>query len=37
MTQQILRDPHNFDFLTLADPFAERELERGLPPPRSAA
>ncbi len=30
MAQQILRDPYNFDFLTLADPFAERELERGL-------
>jgi predicted nuclease of restriction endonuclease-like (RecB) superfamily len=27
MAQQILRDPYNFDFLTLADPFAERELE----------
>ena len=30
MAQQILRDPYNFDFLTLTDPFAERELERGL-------
>lgn len=30
MAQQILRDPYNFDFLTLADPFAERALERGL-------
>jgi predicted nuclease of restriction endonuclease-like (RecB) superfamily len=30
MAQQILRDPYNFDSLTLADPFAERELERGL-------
>ena len=30
MAQQILRDPYNFDFLTLADPLAERELERGL-------
>ena len=27
---QILRDPYNFDFLTLSDPFAERELEKGL-------
>jgi predicted nuclease of restriction endonuclease-like (RecB) superfamily len=30
MAQQMLRDPYNFDFLTLTDPFAERELERGL-------
>jgi predicted nuclease of restriction endonuclease-like (RecB) superfamily len=30
MAQQILRDPYKFDLLTLADPFAERELERGL-------
>ena len=30
MAQQILRDPYNFDFLTLTDPFAERDLERGL-------
>jgi predicted nuclease of restriction endonuclease-like (RecB) superfamily len=30
MAQQILRDRYNFDFLALADPFAERELERGL-------
>jgi predicted nuclease of restriction endonuclease-like (RecB) superfamily len=30
MAEQILRDPYNFDFLTLSAPFAERELERGL-------
>ena len=30
MAEQILRDPYNFDFLTLTEPFAERELERGL-------
>jgi predicted nuclease of restriction endonuclease-like (RecB) superfamily len=30
MAEQILRDPYNFDFLTLADDFKERELERGL-------
>ncbi len=30
MAEQILRDPYNFDFLTLADEFKERELERGL-------
>ena len=30
MAEQILRDPYNFDFLTLAEPFAERELEKGL-------
>ncbi|HMH15872.1 MAG TPA: PDDEXK nuclease domain-containing protein [Edaphobacter sp.] len=30
MAEQILRDPYNFDFLTLADGFKERELERGL-------
>jgi predicted nuclease of restriction endonuclease-like (RecB) superfamily len=30
MAEQILRDPYNFDFLTLTQPFAERELERGL-------
>jgi predicted nuclease of restriction endonuclease-like (RecB) superfamily len=28
MAEQILRDPYNFDFLTLTEPFAERE--RGL-------
>jgi predicted nuclease of restriction endonuclease-like (RecB) superfamily len=30
MAEQILRDPYNFDFLTLAHDFKERELERGL-------
>lgn len=30
MADQILRDPYNFDFLTLADDFKERQLERGL-------
>ncbi len=30
MAEQILRDPYNFDFLTLRDGFKERELERGL-------
>ncbi len=30
MAEQILRDPYNFDFLTLKDGFKERELERGL-------
>jgi predicted nuclease of restriction endonuclease-like (RecB) superfamily len=30
MAEQILRDPYNFDFLTLADDYKERELERGL-------
>lgn len=30
MAEQILRDPYNFDFLTLANDFKERELERGL-------
>jgi predicted nuclease of restriction endonuclease-like (RecB) superfamily len=30
MAQHLLRDPYNFDFLALTDPFAERELERGL-------
>lgn len=30
MAQQILRDPYNFEFLTLREPFAERELEAGL-------
>jgi hypothetical protein len=29
MAEQILRDPYNFDFLTLVDDFKERELERG--------
>ncbi len=30
MAEQILRDPYNFDFLTLADGYKEREVERGL-------
>lgn len=30
MAEQILRDPYNFDFLSMTDPFRERELERGL-------
>ena len=30
MAEGILRDPYNFDFLTLSDPVAERELEKGL-------
>ncbi len=30
MAEQVLRDPYNFDFLTLREPFRERELERGL-------
>ncbi|RRA49256.1 YhcG family protein [Acidipila sp. EB88] len=30
MANQLLRDPYNFDFLTLTKPFAERELEKGL-------
>jgi predicted nuclease of restriction endonuclease-like (RecB) superfamily len=30
MSQQLLRDPYNFDFLTLTDSFAEQELERRL-------
>jgi hypothetical protein len=30
MAAQILRDPYNFDFLTLSHPVQERERERGL-------
>lgn len=30
MAEQVLRDPYNFDFLTLTEPFVERELEKGL-------
>ena len=30
MAVQILRDPYNFDFLTLTHPLEERKLERGL-------
>lgn len=29
MVVQVLRDPYNFDFLTLTHPFEERKLERG--------
>jgi predicted nuclease of restriction endonuclease-like (RecB) superfamily len=29
MAVQVLRDPYNFDFLTLAHPLEERKLERG--------
>ncbi len=30
LAQQILKDPYNFDFLTLSSAAKERELERGL-------
>ncbi len=30
LAQQVLKDPYIFDFLTLAEPFRERELETGL-------
>jgi len=30
MAEQVLRDPYNFDFLTLTDPVRERALEREL-------
>lgn len=30
LAQQLLKDPYNFDFLTLAQDARERELERGL-------
>ena len=30
LAEQILKDPYNFDFLTLASSAKERELERGL-------
>ena len=30
LAQQLLKDPYNFDFLTLGDDAQERELERGL-------
>ena len=30
LAERILRDPYNFDFLTLTRPFAERELEKNL-------
>jgi len=32
LTQQTLKDPYIFDFLTLQEPFRERELEVGLVP-----
>jgi len=30
LAQQIIKDPYNFDFLTLTENFRERELEQGL-------
>jgi predicted nuclease of restriction endonuclease-like (RecB) superfamily len=30
LAQQLIKDPYNFDFLTLADAAQERDLERGL-------
>ena len=30
LAQQVLKDPYNFDFLTLSDGVHERDLERGL-------
>lgn len=30
LAQQLLKDPYNFDFLTLATDSHERDLERGL-------
>jgi predicted nuclease of restriction endonuclease-like (RecB) superfamily len=30
LAQQLLKDPHNFDFLTLAKAAQERDLERAL-------
>ena len=30
LAEQVLKDPYVFDFLTLAEPFRERELEVGL-------
>lgn len=30
LAQEMLKDPYNFDFLTLTDTFRERELEQGL-------
>jgi predicted nuclease of restriction endonuclease-like (RecB) superfamily len=30
LAKEVLRDPYNFDFLTLREPIAERELEEGL-------
>jgi predicted nuclease of restriction endonuclease-like (RecB) superfamily len=30
LAQQIIKDPYNFDFLTMSEDFRERELEQGL-------
>lgn len=30
LTEQLLKDPYNFDFLTLTEPYRERELENAL-------
>jgi predicted nuclease of restriction endonuclease-like (RecB) superfamily len=30
LAKEVVRDPYNFDFLTLREPIAERELEEGL-------
>jgi len=30
LAKEIVRDPYSFDFLTLCEPIAERELEEGL-------
>ena len=30
LAQQLIKDPYNFDFLTLSQDFQEREIERGL-------
>jgi predicted nuclease of restriction endonuclease-like (RecB) superfamily len=30
LAQQIIKDPYNFDFLTMSEDFKERELEQGL-------
>jgi len=30
MAEQILKDPYNFDFLTVTEAAKEREIERGL-------
>jgi DUF1016 N-terminal domain len=41
LAKEIVRDPYNFDFLTLREPISERELEEGAPrtrpqiPPRA--
>jgi predicted nuclease of restriction endonuclease-like (RecB) superfamily len=36
LTQQILKDPYSFEFLTLSSSAKERELERGLLGPAPA-